>query len=374
MEEIRVFIEDIISSFGLTGNAVLIVRHGVLIIIAILLSWLSDFLCRRLIIPVVDRITRRTSTKWDDVLLGKRVITAACHIVPAIMIWTLLPMIFYQYPAVQEILKRLTAIYISLATLRLFLTFISSLKLLDNGKRSSMQQYLISFCGVLRIVAIFIAAIVVIAIILGKNPMALLTGLGATSAILMLVFKDTIEGLVAGIRLTSADMLHVGDWITVSSVGADGTVIEMTLTTVKIQNFDNTIVTVSPTTLVNGSFKNWKGMQAAEGRRVARTLFLDTHSIHFADDKQTTTNIEKFRLAVEDYLSHHKKVNTTMLYMVRQKEATQGGLPLEIYFFLKDKEWKTYEHEMAAIMEHIYAMVPAYGLEVYQSAATLPQS
>jgi miniconductance mechanosensitive channel len=140
---------------------------------------------------------------------------------------------------------------------------------------------LLSFCGLLRVVVIFIAVIVVIAIILGRNPMTLLAGLGATSAILMLVFKDTIEGLVAGIRLTSAEMLHVGDWITVPSTQADGPVIEMSLTTVKVRNFDNTIVTVSPTTLVNGSFQNWKGMQASEGRRVKRRVYFDFRSLAF---------------------------------------------------------------------------------------------
>ena len=250
MEEIRIFVETLVQQWGISGCMVPVVRHALLIAVAALLALLADVLCRRILIPVVTRITRRTTAQWDDVVLGRPVLTAACGIVPAIVVWWLLPMVFYQFPTVREVLARVTAIYITLASVHLCLVFISSLHRLDNGRRTSMQQYILSFCSLLRVVVIFVAVIVVVAIALGRNPLTLLAGLGATSAVLMLVFKDTIEGLVAGIRLTSADMMHVGDWITVPVAGANGIVTEMSLTTVKVRNFDNTIVTVSPTTLV----------------------------------------------------------------------------------------------------------------------------
>ena len=366
MEEIRIFVETLVRQWGISGCMVPVVRHALLIAVAALLALLADVLCRRILIPVVTRITRRTTAQWDDVVLGRPVLTAACGIVPAIVVWWLLPMVFYQFPTVREVLARVTAIYITLASVHLCLVFISSLHRLDNGRRTSMQQYILSFCSLLRVVVIFVAVIVVVAIALGRNPMTLLAGLGATSAVLMLVFKDTIEGLVAGIRLTSADMMHVGDWITVPVAGANGIVTEMSLTTVKVRNFDNTIVTVSPTTLVGGSFQNWKGMQASAGRRVKRMVYYDFHSIRFVDDDRRETNMARYRRAVEQYLAECAWVNHDMLLMVRQLEATQSGLPLEFYFFLKDKEWKTYEHQLAAIMEYVYALAPEYGLKVYQ--------
>jgi miniconductance mechanosensitive channel len=229
----------------------------------------------------------------------------------------------------------------------------------------------------------FFAAIIVVAIIIDRDPIKLFAGLGATSAVLMLVFQDTIKGLVAGIRLTSNDMLHKGDWITVPKAGANGIVEEMTLTTVKIRNFDNTIVTVTPQTLVDDSFQNWIGMQKSQGRRVNRRVYYDFRGIRIVDDalreqlinkkyfkegeiKPDDVNMTLYRRYVEDYLRRHPMVNTNMTLMVRQFEATQAGLPLEFYFFLKEKSWVEYEHQLAEIMDFIYAITPDFGLLVYE--------
>ncbi len=366
METIRHLIEHLVVQCGVTGYALPIVTHSVMVVLAVFLAWLSDFVCRKMLIPLAGKITSRTATKNDDILLGDDVLLAACHIVPAIVIWKLLPMVFHQFPDVQELLSRLTAIYITLASMRLCLVFIESIRRLDTPLRSSTQQYIQSFCGVLKIAVVFVGIIVIIAIAINRSPLTLFAGLGATSAILMLVFKETIEGLVAGIRLTSADMLHVGDWITVPSTPANGTVEEMSLTTVKIRNFDNTIVTISPTTLVNGTFQNWKGMQQSGGRRVNRKVYFDFRSIHFVDDSQQETNLSRYRHDIETWLAGRDDVNTSLTLMVRQLEATQCGLPLEFYFFLKEKQWTVYEHQLADIMEHAYAVAAQYGLKIYQ--------
>ncbi|MGI6242142.1 MAG: mechanosensitive ion channel family protein [Prevotella sp.] len=366
METIVVYIENLIKMCGLSGNTVIWVRHAVMITLVLVLAWLADRLCRRIFIPIVEKITRRTSAKWDDVLFGRPVLSAACSIIPALVVWKLLPIVFYEHPVVEEIFNRLTAIYATIATVNLIVTFIKSMKNMRTDSGSNVHQYIVSFCGLLQVIVIFIAVIIIIAIIINRRPFTLLAGLGATSAILMLVFKDTIEGLVAGIRLTSADMLHVGDWITVPSTNADGNVIEMSLTTVKVQNFDNTIVTVSPTTLVNGSFQNWKGMQVAGGRRVNRIILFDIRSIKFVDEKRQETNMTRYRQKMEDYLRNNAEVNNQMTLMVRQKEATASGLPMEMYFFLKDKVWVHYEHNLANIMEYAYALAGEYGLKVYQ--------
>ena len=236
-------------------------------------------------------------------------------------------------------------------------------------------------------ILIFIAVIVVIAILIDKNPTALLTGLGATSAILMLIFQDTIKGLVAGIRLTSNDMIHKGDWISVPKAQVDGIVTEITLTTVKVQNWDNTILTISPQTLVDESFQNWIGMQQSPGRRVKRKVFYDFSSIHSISKEECAIYIKKgyfaaeeiqpgmvnmtlYRKYMEKYLSQQAEVNTDMLLIVRQLEATNAGLPIEFYFFLKDKTWLNYEHNLADIMEKIYAMTPEFGLKIYQIQLT----
>ena len=434
MEEIRKFVENLIQMTGVTGGAVPVVRHILLTITAILLAMLSDLLCRRLLVPIIMKVTDKTEVTWDDVLFNKKVLTSACHIVPAVVIWSLMPLVYLEYPIFKEILERATSIYIVVMSVRTALVFIGSFKGLESSeeRRSSAQQYFHTFCGVLRILMLFVAGVVVVAILLGKNPLTLFAGLGATSAVLMLVFKDTILGLAAGVRLTSNDMLHKGDWITVKSVDANGIVEEMSLTTVKVRNFDNTIVTISPATLVNGSFQNWIGMQKSGGRRVQRKVYFDFRSIRLVDEElrarllekhfatedsfkpkeslqkmlakaevenehQTEmekdqnaglenarqhehqvladlrnpaalapTNLQLYRKYMEKYLRERPEVNTEMTLMVRQLEATQCGLPMEFYFFVKDKVWVNYEHILAEIMEHAYALSAEFGLKIYQ--------
>ena len=412
MEEIRRFVDDMIGWAGVTGDIVPMVRHILLTISAILVAMLSDFLCRKILVPLISKITEKTEVTWDDILLNKKVLTSACHIVPAVVIWSLMPLVYLEYPIFKEVLERATGIYIVVMSVRTALVFIGSFKGLEDSKqrRSSAQQYFHTFCGVLRVLMLFVAGVVVVAILLGKNPMTQFAGLGATSAVLMLVFKDTITGLASGVRLTSNDMLHKGDWITVKSVDANGIVEEMSLTTVKVRNFDNTIVTISPTTLVNVSFQNWIGMQQSGGRRVQRKLYFDFRSIRLVDDTlknhliqkhfateesfqlkdslQKTleadekagkkmedlknpvalapTNLQLYRKYMERYLRERPEVNTEMTLMVRQLEATQCGLPMEFYFFVKDKVWVNYEHILAEIMEHAYALSAEFGLTIYQ--------
>ena len=383
MENIKIFVEQILELSGLTGNAVPVVRHILLVIIAVILAWLAALFCRKLIVPLILKITNKIEVKWAQVLFNRKVLISACNIVPAIVVWQLLPMVFYQYPVVREVLARLTAIYITIMTVRTIVVFIDSFKKLEDERRSSMQQYFHSFCGVLKIILMFLTAIAVVSIIINKSPATLIAGLGATSAILMLVFKDTIEGLVAGIRLTSNEMLHKGDWITVEKAGADGTVEEMTLTTVKIRNFDNTIVTVSPKTLVDDSFQNWIGMQESDGRRAKRKIFFDFRSLSPITDEQRQQLIEKkyfkpeeikegdinmtlFRQYMEKYLASREDVNADMTLMVRQLEATSTGMPVELYFFIRNKEWVVFEHTVAEIMEYTYATAKDFNLKIYQ--------
>lgn len=395
-EEIRLWTENMALSMGATASGAVYITDAVLVTFTLLLSWVTFMVCHRLVVPITVKITEKTDMKWDDVLLNERTLRKACLIVPAIVVWMLIPNIFQRMPDIMELLERLTSIYITIMSTRLAIEVVNSLKLLDVDERSANHQYLHTFCGVLKIVVVFLAVIIIVSIVINRNPLTLLAGLGATSAILMLVFKDTISGLVAGIRLTSNDMLHKGDWITVEKAGVNGTVEEITLTTVKVRNFDNTIVTITPQTLVDDSFQNWKPMQEGDGRRVMRRIYIDFRSIslvtpelrqtlisrHYLTEKEATqneatvlgsfaarpqaVNLTLFRHWADGYLASHPLVNSEMTHMVRQLEATQQGLPVEFYFFLKEKEWKTWENQKDEILERLYAAIEDFGLSIYQ--------
>lgn len=376
MEGIKVYLERAIGMMGVGGDYVPMVRYGILVVLAFALAWLAGWVCRRFLVPVVLKITRRTDAKWDDVLFSRRVLLSASHIVPAVVVWTLLPLVFYEYPRVEDIVGRLTAIFFTVMAVRTVIVFIDSFKLLESGTRSSRQQYLYSICGVLKILMIFISAIVVIAIIINKNPTTLFAGLGAASAILMLAFQDTIKGLVAGIRLTANDMLHIGDWITEPKSGANGKVEEITLTMVKVRNFDNTVITLSPQALVDGSFQNWQGMMESEGRKQVKRVYFDFRSIVVErpdDESVPTTNITRFRHHIEQWLSQNPKVVGAKSPLVKQADTPQAsGCCLEFMFWLKAKDALTYEHDTSDIMEYIYGAAPEFGLAIYQPAQTAP--
>jgi miniconductance mechanosensitive channel len=239
----------------------------------------------------------------------------------------------------------------------------------------------------LKLVVICVGVIIVISELADKDPMNIIAGFGASAAILMLVFKDTIMGLVAGVQLSINDMLRPGDWITIPKYGADGAVVEVTLTTVKVQNWDKTITTIPPYLLVSESFQNWRGMWDYGGRRVKRSVYIDMNSVAFCTKEQLAqftangwlqgaeqgsdevVNLFVFRNYLEDYLRRHPRVNSNMMILVRQLQPTPQGLPLELYFFSDGTDWIPYEHLQAEVFEHLFAVMPRFGLRVFQAPA-----
>lgn len=383
LDSIKIVVEHFIELSGLSGGIVPVVRHVLLALLATLIAWFSGKICSTFIVPIVTKITSKTLSSWNNVFFNKRILNTVSNIIPAVVIWQLLPLVFYQYPFIENIVRRLTAVYIAVMASKIVLVLLKNLEELDTQTDSSMKQYAKSFLGVLRIVVLFITTIIMIAILFNKNPLSLIAGLGATSAILMLVFKDTIEGLVAGIKLNSNKMISKGDWIVVPSTPANGIVEEITLTTVKVRNFDNTTVTVSPTTLANGSFQNWRSMKDGPGRKVNRLIYFDFRSIKFVSDEQKQAlkaakictdeqltgnciNIALFRAYIEAYLLSKPEVCKETTVLVRQVEATQCGLPLEVVFFIKNSPEVHYEHTLANIMEWCYASTAHFGLTIYQ--------
>lgn len=383
MYDIVIQTEQLFAQTGLSGEMLTFVSRMALALLVLGAACVIYLLCHRFIVPLMVRIAEKTVVEWDDILLNEATLRAASHIIPGLFVWMFLPDVFAVYRSVPEILSRATAFYVVLMSMRLGIAFIDSFKGFEGERRTALQQYFHTFCGVLKIGVIFISVIVMLAVAIGRSPLTLLAGLGATSAILMLVFKDTITGLVAGVRLTSNDMLHKGDWITVPKTEVNGIVEDITLTTVKVRNFDNTILTVSPLTLVDGSFQNWMSMRNGGGRRVKRMVYFDFRSVRLADDqmkqrlahkygmretemKGEIVNMTLFRRYVERWIAGRDDVNSDMMFFVRQLEATSTGLPMEFYFFLKQKDWKPYEHHLAEIMEYIYAIVDDFGLKIYQ--------
>ena len=237
---------------------------------------------------------------------------------------------------------------------------------------------------IFQVILFFIGGIIIVSVLINKSPTTLFAGLGASAAILMLVFKDTILGFVAGVQLSANDMLRIGDWIQLSDGSANGIVLEITLNTVKIQNWDNTISTIPPYTLVNTTFKNWRGMQESGGRRVDKTIKLDMDTLHFCTDEmmnrirqeiplmaevkyeERMTNAQLYRIYIERYLMQHPIVNQSLDLIIAQREPTQFGVPVEVYFFLSDKVWMEFERIQSDIFDHLLVMAKEFDFKLYQ--------
>ena len=366
------------------GFAKWIIRIGVLLAI-LLIIYVFDRICRKTIIPLVQKLTSKTQSTWDDYLLSEKVLDNVCHLIPPVVFYALIPLAFSDESNLLALLLKVCHIYIVIIAMKLVCAVITSLYTISSEHEKLKNHSLKGFYQMLKLVVVCVGAIVIISELIGKNPIAILTGLGAGAAILMLVFQDTIKGLVAGVQLTVNDMLRPGDWITMPKYGADGDVIEVTLTTVKVRNWDKTITTVPPYALVNDSFQNWRGMFDIGGRRVKRSINIDMHTVRFCTDEELANfkqqpwmegfeetgkeevNLYIFRHYVEYYLRHHPKVHQELIMTVRQLQPTAQGMPIELYFFSANTAWLRYEHLQAEVFDHVLAMLHRFDLKVFQS-------
>ncbi len=358
-------------------------------IIAALLVILAiglDYLCQAIFVGSMKKLAQHTHYQWDSLLLKRKVVHHLVHTIPGILVYALLPLAFIRGKGLLLLSQKICAVYIVFALLLAINGFILVFLDMYNMRQVNKNRPIKGFMQVLQVLLFFIGGIVIIAILIGKSPVSLFAGLGASAAILMLVFKDTILGFVAGIQLSANDMLRPGDWITVPGSNANGIVQEITLNTVKIQNFDNTISTIPPYTLVNASFQNWRGMVESGGRRVMKSIFLDLNTIKFCtpdmldtfrkeiplladyqpDEGVTPTNSQMFRVYAEKYLTSLPVVNTDLDLIISQLQSTEYGVPIQIYFFSRNKVWKEYERIQSDIFDHFFAMVPKFQLKVYQ--------
>ena len=378
-----------LQQFGVAEGGLLVVQRVVVIMGILLIAYLLDMICRKVVMPGVRKVTAKTQSTWDDYLLSDEVMTNVCHLIPPIVVYALIPFAFPNEPNFLSLVLKICTIYITVVVMKLICAFLTSLYTISSEHEKLKNHSMKGFYQMLKLIVVCIGVIIIISELISKDPIAILTGLGAGTAILMLVFQDTIKGLVAGIQLTANDMVRPGDWITMPKYGADGDVMEVSLTTVKVRNWDKTITTVPPYALVNDSFQNWRGMFDIGGRRVKRSIHIDMNTVRFCTEEELAhfkqqpwmegfeetgkeeVNLYLFRHYLDYYLRHHPKVNQDMIMLVRQLQPTEHGMPIELYFFSANSAWVKYEALQAEVFDHVLATVHRFGLKVFQSPTGL---
>jgi miniconductance mechanosensitive channel len=380
--------------------------HYLAVIIMVLfigiLCIIANFITKKVILRVITKVVNSTKYTWDNMLMERKVFRKLSHIVPAIIIFY-----FAQtFPDYQHLIKQGAITYLIVVGLMVINSFLNACNDIYLTFEISKIKPIKGYIQVAKIIFFILGGIVIISNLMGESPFILLSGIGALSAVLLLVFKDSLLGLVAGIQLAANDMVRVGDWIEMPKYEADGHIIDISLNTVKVQNFDKTITMIPSYALISDSFKNWRGMQNAGGRRIKRSLFIDTNSITFCTDEmlekfktidylstyitnkeseiaeyntkfdnnrqnrvngRALTNIGVFRVYVTHYIQNHPGISQQMTLLVRQLAPTENGLPLEIYAFTNDIRWNVYESIQSDIFDHLFAVATEFGLHIFQN-------
>lgn len=395
-----------LSSAGLSEIWISRLTVGIDLVILILISLLVDFLARRFILRLVSRYVKRSKNQYDDVLLEKRVFRSLGHLLPAIVVYYALPEIFEEADILVGILRKLVVTYMLVNIINVSHKFIKALEFIGLNSKRFEGKPVSSYAQVALIVIYITGGVFIISTLLDKSATAILTTFGAATAVILLIFRDTILGLVASIQIAGNDMVRIGDWVSMPKYGADGDVTEINLTTVKVRNWDKTISTVPTYAFISDSFVNWRGMTSMGVRRIKRSINIDLHSLKFVDEAlynrfekierisdyvrsreseiqasnsaknvdksilingRHMTNIGVFRHYIESYLAEHPNIASNETMMVRQLQPTENGIPLEIYCFSNDIAWVNYESIQSDIMDHLLAAVDHFDLKVFQN-------
>jgi hypothetical protein len=354
-----------------------------------LVSYLCTALFRYVVMPAVQKLTERTKATWDDYLFNDRVMKAFRRIIPPVLWYVLLPFAFAADSSVLPVLLKACNIYLVVVSLFFISEFLHSLYEISSEHQKLRNRPLKGIYQMFNLMAVVVGFILVVSIIVNKSAGTVLAGLGASAAIIMLIFKDTILGLVAGVQLTANDMLRPGDWITMNKYGANGYVREVSLTTVKVQNFDKTITTIPPYLLVSDSFQNWRGMREAGGRRLKLSVNIDANTVHFCSPDELcryehkgyiakgrydaavkpVANTQVYRDFMMDFMSRHPDVNKDLMVMARMLQPTPEGLPLELYCFSVFTDWKPFEQFQGQVLDYAIVMASEFGLRIFQRPA-----
>lgn len=380
------WMNEILIDWGIDPNLANMFDETIIAVLMIGVSIGLDYLCQAIFVGGMRRYTKRAPHQWNTLLMKRKVVHHLIHVLPGILVYFLLPLAFVRGKEILDFSQKICAVYIIAAILFTINGLLLVMLDVYNAKDKQKSRPMKGFVQVLQVLLFFIGGIIIIAVLLDKSPMTLFAGLGASAAVLMLVFKDSILGFVAGVQLSANDMLRIGDWIALPNDTANGTVEEITLNTVKIRNWDNTISTVPPYTLVNNSFQNWRGMQESGGRRVNKNIYLDMTTLKFctpdmldvirkdvplmADyqpaEGEVPTNAQLYRIYIERYLRSLPVVNQDLDLIISQKEPTTYGVPVQVYFFSRNKVWKEYERIQSDIFDHLLVMVGKFDLKLYQ--------
>ena len=378
---------------------------GLAFIVVLTLAFLVHILLRSIFLPIISKVVLQTEFVWDDSLIKSGLLNRIFQFIPIGLLYFVLPIVFAHFEFLNYMVLFLEAIMVLWGAL-VVNSFLTAVLIFSKSLHLYKTVALRSYIQVLRLIVFFISAVVIISMVIGKSPMVLLSGLGALSAVLLLVFKDTIMGFVASMQLTFNKLVETGDWIEVPEYGADGNVVDVSLTTIKVQNWDKTITTIPTYSLVSGSFKNWRGMEESGARRIKRAVYIDMSSVKFMTDSikerlskisllsdwmasrlseideynkghgvvsdahlngRHLTNLGIFRAYLELYLHHHPEIRDDMTFLVRHLDPTEKGVPLEFYVFSKTQEWADFEAIQADIMDHILAILPQFGLRIFQA-------
>ena len=357
---------------------------GIELIVLALIAIVSYHAFRK-VEAIAMHFISKSSTTWDDDLLNDRFLRAVSNLMPALVVYYLSPLVFSSITGSAGWVHVATECYILWTIIFIGLVFVSNLfNALSNRER--LKAYAIKgIFQMVKLVLIGIGVIMTISIIIDKSPTSILMALGASAAILVIVFKDALLGLVASVQLTANDMLKKGDWIVMDSSGANGEVIDISLTTVKVRNWDNTVTTIPPYALISSSFQNYQPMRHSGGRRISRSILIDAASVRFCtpeeiadlqkegwldsdtfDPEVKQINLQLLRCYLEKYISSREDIRKDMLTLVRQMDPTPTGLPLQLYCFCAYTDWKEYERVQSEVFDHVYAVVPKFGLRIYQ--------
>ena len=392
MEETNHAIARWLTEAGWSETYVNLAVKAVIILGIFVVAYAAAVLFRRLVVPLLQKISARTKAVWDDHHFSDKVMHRAARLIPPLIWYVLLRVAFYDTPVLLNVLHKACLIYLIVAVLQLVAAFLDTLYEISSRHETLRNRPLKGVYQMIKLLAVCVGAILIVSILIGQDATAVLAGLGASAAIIMLIFRDSILGLVAGVQLSANDMLRPGDWITMAKYGADGYVTEVTLTTVKVQNFDKTITTIPPYALVSDSFQNWRGMWDSGGRRIKRSLLIDASSVHnctaaelaalrekglagTTPDAEPVVNLYALREYAARYLKGHPGIHPDLMQMVRMLQPTPEGIPVEVYCFTRETDWVAYEAVQGAVFDHLFAVLPDFGLRAYQrSSDREPQS
>lgn len=386
MEDLNTLVAQWLVEAGWSESYIALTTKAIIILGILLVAFAVTVVFRRLIAPALQKISARTKATWDDYLFSDRVMHCTARLIPPIIWYALLRAAFYDMPLLLDVLHKGCIIYLIVVFLQLVAAFLDTLYDISSRHETLRNRPLKGVYQMIKLLAVCVGVILIVSILIGRDATTILAGLGASAAIIMLIFRDSILGLVAGVQLSANDMLRPGDWITMTKYGADGYVTEVTLTTVKVQNFDKTITTIPPYALVSDSFQNWRGMWESGGRRIKRSLLIDASTVRAltgeelaalskkqmveaGDAAEPVVNLYALREYAARYIKHHPEIHPDLMQMVRALQPTPEGIPIEVYCFTRDTNWVAYEAVQGAVFDHLLAVLPEFGLRCYQRSS-----